>query len=358
MRITANQVTFARLLVLPLPVWMIYQGGREWMKFEGGREWMLAALVVYVLLGLTDALDGYLARRYGATALGALLDPLADKIFLVAAFVPMADFRVAPPFLVLLLFVRELAVTVLRSIAIEEGFQFRTSAVAKLKTTVQMAGAGFMLLIWLFPQGRHIGPLLAVAAVLGAVPLLVLVLRGRRPGWMPISAAVLIASVGLARLLLDPWPAIFSIMAVILGFTVYSGLEYAFGMRRVLVARFRRAPIEALRLAGLSLAVPAFFLPALEFPEAPSYTTLCLLCAELASGGLDNSLTQAGVRRAPTFDLARSGFQIAAGLVVLGALRFLNDPLVARYAAIAAFAVTLGDVVARSVRNRQALRWS
>src|SRR5512138_3647794 len=55
-RITANQVTLIRLVLLPLPVAMIYRNTHAWM---------LGALAVYIVLGLTDALDGYLARKYG-----------------------------------------------------------------------------------------------------------------------------------------------------------------------------------------------------------------------------------------------------------------------------------------------------
>lgn len=347
MRITANQVTLLRLVMLPLPVAMIYRNTHAWM---------LGALAVYILLGLTDALDGYLARRYGATALGALLDPVVDKIFLVAGFVPLADFQIMPTTLVFILFIRELAVTALRSIALEEGFSFKTSNIAKLKTTVQMVGAAFILLIWLFPDDRTIYAMLALATAGACVPAAVAIAKRRRPGWMAWSSAGFFAAVLVIRLSLAPKPTIFVVMSVIVGMTFYSGAEYAWGMRHVLADRFRRAPLEALRLAGLSLAVPLFYLPALDRPDDPTVAILGLLAAEFAAGGLDNSLVQMGYARSVGPDLARSGIQAICGALLLWALLWGRTPTVALAATLFALSATLGDVGARFWRHRDAFR--
>lgn len=348
MRLTANQVTLARLVLLPLPVGMVYLGRTD--------PWLLAALAVFVVLGLTDALDGYLARRYGSTPLGALLDPIADKIFLVAAIVPLADFRIVPPILVLVLFVRELAITMLRSIALEEGWDFKTSKVAKLKTTVQMAGAGFVLLIQIFEKGPAITWLMGIAAAGSLLPVAILLLRGKTPGWRSLSGAGLICSVAALRGLFDAPVAAFAIMLVIVAFTVYSGLEYLWAMRGVLAVRFRRAPIEIARLAGLSLAVPVSLLPALNLDGAPSFTILGILAAEVAAGGLDNSLSQLKLSRSAGWDLARAAAQAVAGALVLSSLLQRHDPLSARRWAIAALAVTLADVLGRFWRHRETFR--
>src|SRR5262245_12185613 len=200
------------------------------MVYRNTHEFMLGALFIYILLGLTDALVGYLARRYGSTALGALLDPVVDKIFLVAGFVPLADFQIMPTTLVFILFIRELAVTALRTIALEEGFSFKTSAIAKLKTTVQMAGAGLILLIWLFPNDATILGILAVATLGFCTPVIVSAVRGRRPGWMAWSSAALGVVLFLTRWVLPQKQAIFALMSLIVAITVYSGLEYAWGM--------------------------------------------------------------------------------------------------------------------------------
>jgi CDP-diacylglycerol--glycerol-3-phosphate 3-phosphatidyltransferase len=345
--ITANQVTLLRLVLLPLPVALVYRGTRPFM---------LAALAIYIVLGLTDVLDGYLARKYGSTPLGALLDPVVDKIFLVAGFVPLADFQIMPTTLVFVLFIRELAVTALRSVALEEGFSFKTSSIAKLKTTVQMAGAGFILLVWLFPADRDILTILSIAAVGFCVPLAWGLSHRRRPGWMAWSSAGLGIGILVLRLWLPQLPAIVGLMTFIVAITLYSGAEYAWGMRRVLRARFGRSPREALRLAGLSLAVPVFYLPALDRPDDPTFAILGLLAAEFAGGGLDNSLVQSGHARGAGPDLVRSGIQAACGAVLLWALLYGSSPGIALASTLVALAVTLGDLGSRVWRHRDALR--
>lgn len=344
MRVTANQVTLLRLVMLPFPVAMIYRNTHAWM---------LGALIVYVLLGLTDALDGYLARRYGSTPMGALLDPVVDKIFLVAGYVPLADFQILPTTLVLVIFIRELAVTVLRSIALEERFSFRTSNMAKLKTTVQMAGAGLCLVVWLFPDDRAIAWILGFVAACGCAPAIAALLTGRRPGWMAWSSAALFSSLFAARLVMTPRATIVAVMSVITAITLYSGAEYAWGMRRVLAARFRRSPLEALRLTMLSLAVPVFYLAAIDRPDDPTVAILGLLAAEFAAGGLDNSLVQAGYARSPGPDLARSGIQAVCGAALLWALLTGSAPWLPLVATLFALGTTLGDLGMRFWRHRE-----
>jgi CDP-diacylglycerol--glycerol-3-phosphate 3-phosphatidyltransferase len=346
-RITANQVTLLRLVLLPLPVALIYRNTHGFM---------LAALAIYVLLGLTDVLDGYLARKHGSTALGALLDPVVDKIFLVAGFVPLADFQIMPTTLVVILFIRELGVTALRSIALEEGFTFRTSSIAKLKTTVQMTGAGFILILWLFPDDAAIRPLLIVAAAGFCVPAIVAFLRRRSPGWMAWSSATLGLGILAVRWALPVKQAILVLMSFIVAITLYSGAEYVWGMRRVLRSRFLRSPLEIARLAGLSLAVPVFYLTAIDRADDPTFWILALLAAEFAEGGLDNSLVQLGHARGPLPDLLRSGVQAVCGAVLLWALLSGATPRTATAATMFALGVTLGDLGARLWRHRRDFR--
>jgi CDP-diacylglycerol--glycerol-3-phosphate 3-phosphatidyltransferase len=344
-RITANQVTLARLVLLPLPVAMIYRNTHLWM---------LGALVVYVLLGLTDALDGYLARKYGSTALGALLDPVVDKIFLVAGFVPLADFQILPTTLLFILFIRELAVTALRSIALEEGFTFQTSNIAKLKTIVQMAGGGGVLLLWLFPSDRTIIPLLLLGFVAACYPVARALAKKTAPGWMAWSSAGLVGALVVTRFLLPPQQTILVVMLVIVALTLYSGAEYAWVMRHVLAARFRRSPLEALRLAGLSLATPVFYLTALDRSDDPTVAILLLLATELAAGGLDNSLVQMGHARSAAPDLMRSGIQAVCGAILLWSLLLGKAPALGLAVTLFALGATLGDVGMRFWRHRAA----
>lgn len=347
MRVTANQVTLLRLVLLPVPVVMVYQDGLGWK---------LGALAVYVVLGLTDALDGMLARRYGSTPLGELLDPIVDKIFLVAAYGPLADLEIVPLSFVAVMFARELGVTALRSTALQENFRFRTSRIAKLKTTVQMAGAGFLLLIWLFREDAVIWTILAAAAAASLIPCLVALSRRRMPGWKATWGAILIVAPAVLRLLVSREAALQVIISVILGFTLFSGLEYLWDMRRVLADRFRRAAIEAVRLAGQSLAIPALLLTVLEIDGAPRYLVLGVLAAELAVGGLDNSLVQAGRTRGPWPDLLRSMTQAVAGLLLLIFLPRVELHWLVAVPVWIALAVTLSDLGVRLLRNIDVFR--
>src|SRR5678816_4857204 len=106
MRITANQVTLARLALIPIPGWLLYQGVNG----------QYAALVLATILGCTDFVDGYLARKYGSTVLGGLMDPIADKVFTAVCFMPAIDLGWLPAWMVAALFIREFAVTAARSV--------------------------------------------------------------------------------------------------------------------------------------------------------------------------------------------------------------------------------------------------
>lgn len=351
MRITANQVTYLRLLLLPIPVWMMYRGYVADPELAN-RPLLMGSLLIFVLLGLTDALDGWLARKHGSTPIGALLDPVADKVFLVCAFVPMSDLRMVPPALVMLVFVRELGVTFLRSLALEERVEFRTSAAAKVKTTVQMAGAGYILLFLVFPKPEHIFPILGVSVAGAFVPAVVALARGRRPGWMAVSAAAWFTGVLLSRVIFSPQGAVAAVMVAITGITLLSGLEYFWGMRAVLARRFASVPVDGLRFGLLSLVLPLLFIPALDRTGAPTITILVLLAAEVAAGGLDNSLAQNRRGRGSVPDLARCLVQAVAGVAVVLLLEGDYHPVAARLAAAVALAVTLGDFLTRLVRNR------
>jgi CDP-diacylglycerol--glycerol-3-phosphate 3-phosphatidyltransferase len=354
LRITANQVTLLRLLLLPLPVAMIYKA----VLYGGGLAWAAAGLGMFILLGLTDAVDGMLARRHGSTTLGALLDPIVDKIFLVATFGPLADLTIVSPALVGVLFVRELAVTALRSTALERKISFRTSRIAKLKTTVQGAGSGFIFLFYFLQDLTILNRVMWVTAIGAAIPVILLLFLGRRPGWRSLSAFILLEAAVVLHLVTGPARVISIIMWVIIGFTIYSGAEYFWGLRRVLGESFRQLPLEPIRQIVLALAVPVCVLPVMMRPGAPIYAILMILAAELALGGVENSLAQAGRRSSVGADLLRSGIQIAGG----GAMWILLnghgsggpwDVLPAHAVGVLVLMITLLAIVRRVKGNRQ-----
>ena len=140
--ITANQVTLARLDPHAAPGWLIYKGAtaRRLALLLWG------ALIAGTVIGCTDWVDGMLARKYGPTVLGGLLDPIADKVFIAFAYTPFADIGLVPWWACALMFTREFFITALRSAYEQRNLTLKTSYIAKAKTWTQMQGIGVMLL--------------------------------------------------------------------------------------------------------------------------------------------------------------------------------------------------------------------
>ncbi len=165
-----NLLTVLRILLVPVVVVALLG--------DTANGDVLAA-VVFALASATDFVDGYLARsRDSVTTFGKLMDPLADKLLIVAALISLVSLHRLAAWVAMVIIARELAVTVLRMGASQAGLIIPASNFAKVKTCVQIAA------------------ILAVIAVHG------------RPAW--VDALVYVA------------------VAV----TVVSGLDYFFGLRR------------------------------------------------------------------------------------------------------------------------------
>jgi CDP-diacylglycerol--glycerol-3-phosphate 3-phosphatidyltransferase len=103
---------------------------------------------VFALAAITDGLDGYIARRRRSiTTFGKLVDPLADKLLIVAALVSLVSLGRLAAWVAMVIIARELAVTGLRAVAVEQGVVISASWLGKLKTVLQVA-AVFALIIW------------------------------------------------------------------------------------------------------------------------------------------------------------------------------------------------------------------
>ena len=116
----------------------------------------IAAVLVFGVAALTDALDGHLARKvYGCSAFGKLMDPLADKVLTAAAFIGFVELGVMPAWMVTLIIAREMMVTGLRLLAIDKGVVLSAGRWGKHKTIWQMAFISAILLLraacWIYP---------------------------------------------------------------------------------------------------------------------------------------------------------------------------------------------------------------
>jgi CDP-diacylglycerol---glycerol-3-phosphate 3-phosphatidyltransferase len=128
-----DQLTLARALAVPVVVVLF-----AW-DFTNHVYW---ATVVFAIAMATDQIDGWLARRRNQTsAFGSLLDPIADKVLVLAALVMLIGEGVAPTWMVAAIVAREIAVSGLRLAALERGVVMGARDLGKLKTWVQTAAA-------------------------------------------------------------------------------------------------------------------------------------------------------------------------------------------------------------------------
>jgi CDP-diacylglycerol--glycerol-3-phosphate 3-phosphatidyltransferase len=129
----ADQLTLARALSVPVVV-VLY----AW-DFHGHAYWATALFCVAMA---TDFFDGKLARRHGrSSALGSLLDPIADKVLVLATMVMLVGLGVDPAWMVAAIVVREVLITGLRQAAIERGVVLAARDLGKLKTWAQAIAA-------------------------------------------------------------------------------------------------------------------------------------------------------------------------------------------------------------------------
>ncbi len=142
-----NLLTMGRVVMIPLVLWLISRGTPK--------DCVVAA-AVYSLAAITDLLDGYLARRLRVVSvLGKFLDPLADKLLVMASLIWMVPMGRIAGWAVVLLIGREISVTALRSIASSEGVVIAAGEGGKSKTALQMVG--ILCLILGFPYHLSLG---------------------------------------------------------------------------------------------------------------------------------------------------------------------------------------------------------
>ena len=126
-----NALTMLRILAVPVVVVALLA------EVPNGD---LVAGVVFALAALTDGLDGYIARRRDdVTTFGKLMDPLADKLLIVAALVSLVALDRLQAWIAMVIIARELAVTGLRAVAVEQGVVISASWLGKVKTALQIA---------------------------------------------------------------------------------------------------------------------------------------------------------------------------------------------------------------------------
>lgn len=140
-----NSITLTRIFSIPLLIWILSSS-----RFDtpGGEKELLAS-ALFIAASITDGIDGYLARRRDQiTTMGMLLDPLADKLLIAAAFVTLVQFNpsLVPAWMAVVIIGREFLVSGLRSIAASEGFTITASELGKFKMLVQIVSVVAVIL--------------------------------------------------------------------------------------------------------------------------------------------------------------------------------------------------------------------
>lgn len=147
-----NILTIFRIGLAPLMVWILTN--RDFFIENGFHESWVAyfAGLIFVIASVTDFFDGYIAREWNqGSRIGAILDPLADKMLVIGAFLGLLASDMASIWAIYIILIRELFISGLRINALSEGVDIVSASWSgKIKTVVQMIAIGFLLMEWSF----------------------------------------------------------------------------------------------------------------------------------------------------------------------------------------------------------------
>jgi CDP-diacylglycerol--glycerol-3-phosphate 3-phosphatidyltransferase len=165
-----NSLTVLRIFFVPLLVVVLLTRQPNFRFFGLPVDFEVLGVLILVFAAATDVMDGYLARtRKEITTLGTLLDPIADKLLISAAFVSLVAMNLVPAWMVVIIIGREFVVTGLRDIAVSEGLVIPASALGKTKMILQVVAGCAVILTAKYPALRLIGLGLMWLVVLSAV---------------------------------------------------------------------------------------------------------------------------------------------------------------------------------------------
>jgi len=139
---TASKITILRVVLIPVVLILMY---------ANFRNHMLWAILVFVIASGSDFLDGYIARHFDQVSnFGKFLDPLADKMLVISIMIVFVGWSLMPAWAVIIVIVRELAVTGLRLVAVEGGKVIAAAWSGKIKTAATMVC--LVLMMWGMPN--------------------------------------------------------------------------------------------------------------------------------------------------------------------------------------------------------------
>src|SRR5256885_14324277 len=152
-----NALTISRLAAIPVLMALLL------LRFPGHDQ---VAAALFIMFSLTDTLDGQLARRRGMVSdLGRFLDPLADKLFVLAVLIVLVQEGLVAAWIVVVIFSRELIITILRSVAASQGRIIAAAPLGKTKTVTQMSAVTLLILQRPYPAGAPVADVAVAVAV-------------------------------------------------------------------------------------------------------------------------------------------------------------------------------------------------
>ena len=132
-----NRLSILRILFIPIIIILIS---------TEDKGFLLVACLFFILAGITDGLDGYVARKMGLKSrLGLYLDPLADKLLVASVLITLSYYRLVPLWITIILVVREFVINGLRSFYAMEGIVISPSFAGKMKTALQLIAISCIL---------------------------------------------------------------------------------------------------------------------------------------------------------------------------------------------------------------------
>ena len=153
----ASKITLVRVLLIPAYMATMYLSGGQ------AGLWMYLSLAIFAVVSLTDYVDGYIARHYNqVTDFGKFLDPLADKLLVIAAMSMFCEWGVFPAWALMIVLTREFAVSGLRMVAGPKGKVIAAGWSGKVKTFSTMIG---LIVMMAFPQVGWISMVVLVVIV-------------------------------------------------------------------------------------------------------------------------------------------------------------------------------------------------
>ena len=141
-----NSLTLLRIFIVPLLIVVLLTRSPNVELWGFTMHFEFWGVLILLIAAATDWADGYLARRNAqVTTLGILLDPIADKLLICAAFISLVDMHLAPAWMVVIIIGRELMILGLRNIASAEGFTIAASTLGKTKMVLQVCAAAVLI---------------------------------------------------------------------------------------------------------------------------------------------------------------------------------------------------------------------